>query len=294
MMTRSARKRSVSLVAVAASAFLVSLCARAVRAEPWEDETPETDGAELAEDPAAGTAPDADVDSTTALPAAYLTLGAGLTQRALAFEAADGRHELDTGLVPALGLSVHAGLERPSWFCHVDLGYRSSVFATAIQTPPMQGAPELRTTLQTHGVWGGVAPGLRFAGLGEASLALFAGYGVRALGSVQPLLIPRFTLHGPLLRLSFELPLFDARVHVRLSPELQWIISQTYELRELARTERHGLSYGAEANVRVQLWTALSLQLTYREAHARITSAWQTPFEDLVRYLLIEAFVHYF
>ena len=63
-------------------------------------------------------------------------------------------------------------------------------------------------------------------------------------------------------------------------------------LREDARTERQGLALGLEASARVVLdW--IVLQITYRESHARIASAWPTAFTDVERFAIFSVGVSY-
>lgn len=221
--------------------------------------------------------------NSVSVPHAELLAGAGITTRSLRFGSAAANRALDTGVVPALAIELesHVGQQ---WFCQLRLAYRSSVFAEGSQQAP-SAASAITTTLQSHEFIGGLEPGVHFGGIHSASVAVFAGYGVRAFGSVVELAIPRFSLHGPVIRTALALPLWGGRFELRLAPEVHIIVGQTLALREDARTERQGFALGVEASARLVLdW--LALQASYRESHARIASAWPTQFSDVERFAL--------
>jgi hypothetical protein len=224
---------------------------------------------------------------------ATLDVGVGTTQRVINFAVADGQRKLDTGFVPALHLALAARFGDRTFF-GFSMAYQSSVWAAVAQSAPNPRSPALSTTIQSHRLSVGILPGLR---LGDApdssSLALFLGYGVRAFASIVELLVPRYTLHGPVARLDFELPLFAAKLVLRVAPEVQLIVSQTNDLRQAARTQSTGFALGAEASVRFYVADWIALALSYRESHASVSSAWTSPFEDVERFAVIDAFLRY-
>lgn len=256
-------------------------------APPPEAETPELEAATETSAPQTPVA-----SESNALPHAELLLGAGITTRTIHFDAADARRSLDTGMVPALAIELNARVGE-QWFCMLRLAYRSSVFAEASQLAPEAATSALTSTIQSHEFVGGFEPGVRFGGEHSVWLGLFAGYGVRALSSVVELTLPRFSLHGPLARLELDIPWLDGRFALRLAPEVQWLVSQTLALRELARTERQGLAFGLEASLRVELLSWLGVQAVYRESRARVASGFPNAFQDIERFVLLNIRIVY-
>ena len=254
-------------------------------------EEPAGDGGAQAEEEApitnAATASDDD------LPTASIDVGFGATQRHIGFGTSEGNATLDTGLVPALQVALNARFGRGT-FLGVSLVYQSSIFAVGDQRSPDPLGPSLSTTIQSHRVSAGLIPGLRLGSADDsATLGLFVGYGIRALSSVIELTTPRFSLHGPVFRLEFELPLLGATVVLRLAPELHVIVGQTPALRRLARTQSPGLAIGGEVGLRAYLGSAWAIGVSYRESHAGASSAWSTAFEDIERFAILSAIWRY-
>jgi hypothetical protein len=265
--------------------------------EPTEEQQAAVDEDFMTDDSVngGGVVPDEPPPPEAGLPmTATLDVGIGTTQRVINFAVVDGQRTLDTGFVPALHLALGARFGDRTFF-GVGMTYQSSVWAAVAQSAPNPRGPSLTTTIQSHHLSVGVQPGLR---LGEArdssSLSLFLGYGLRALASVVELRVPRYTLHGPVARLDFELPLFSAKVVLRVAPEAQLIVSQTSDLRLAARTQSVGFALGAEASVRFYVADWIALALSYRESHASVSSAWSSPFEDVERFAVIDAFMRYY
>ena len=221
-----------------------------------------------------------------------LTLAAagGATQRAIDFESTTGPYRLDTDWVPALGVKLKLATVVDPLLLALSVHYETSLNAVGAQYSPNPDSVPASTPIRSHRFEGGVTAGVRF---GERDrgvlLSLFAGYGLRALGSVADLLVPRFTLHGPLLRLELKLPLVAGLLWLRLAPEAQLLPFMTEKLTEVAATDGHGYAIGGEASLGLSLWERYALRLEYREAHAIANSPERDEFTDVERYLLLEA-----
>jgi hypothetical protein len=227
-------------------------------------------------------------------PTATVLVGAGVTTRSVRFAAIEGQRRFDPGVIPALGLQVGAHFGKTPFF-DVLMAYQSSVFGEARQDAPSASTPMLVTTVHSHRLALGVAPGIRLGdGADSPSLSLLLGYGLRAFGSVAELRVPRYTMHGPLARATLELPLLGGKLVQRVAPELQLIVSLTRELRTLARAASVGPAIGGEASARVHLTDELALQLSYRESHALLASSFQTSFADVERFVMLDVWLRMF
>ena len=118
---------------------------------------------------------------------------------------------------------------------------------------------------------------------------MFAGYGLRAFASVVELGIPRYTLHGPLLRFELELPIAEGLLTLRIAPEVQLIVSVSRDLRGLSLIQDAGLAIGGEASARVRVTDWAALQLAYRESHASSDTAFSDSFKDVERLVFLDA-----
>ena len=232
--------------------------------------------------------------AAASLPAATLELGLGTTQRTIGFGVNEGRRALDSGFVPAFHIALDARFGERA-FLGVNMSYQTSVFAAVAQAAPDPQLTAASSTIQSHRISLGLMPGLRLGASRDSALVgLFVGYGLRAFASVIELNVPRYTWHGPVARLEFELPLIVRRLVLRLAPEAQLIVGQTSDLRLLARTNQVGFAFGGEASIRVFLTTWLAAAVSYREARAGIGSGFRTSFEDIERYIVFDAFMRYY
>lgn len=223
---------------------------------------------------------------------ATLTAYAGFTTRGIKLPTISGLTRFETGILPSLALQLGVQSTGDPFYA-VTLNYQSSLGAEAIQAASDPQKPALSTSIHSHHFDAGVSGGLRLgAGPESASLGLFVGYGVRALATVIELRIPRYSLHGPVARLEFELPLGTPRVVLRLAPEAQWIVFISRDL------ENFGVAgpiwaFGGEASLRVNVLSRVSLQVAFRESHAIVASPYGASFEDVERFGLLGLIVHY-
>ena len=236
---------------------------------------------------------DGDAACTPALKATLVVNG-GMTERRISVPTAAGLAALHTGLVPALGVELGAQWRDPDKFYAIAIAYQSSLRANATQPASDELKPPLFTGIHSHHLDAGGAAGLVLgSGPTSATLGFFLGYGLRAFGSVVELRVPRFTLHGPVARLEFQLPLGTPRVVVRLAPEAQLILSVTQDLQDLSGIAAPLFAFGGEASLRVLLTTRFILQLAFRESHAAVSSANGASFEDVERFVLFGVVVSY-
>ena len=221
---------------------------------------------------------------------AHLGVAAGLSMREQQVPSFEGVRSLSSGLTPAMQLSL-CGRWRADTR-HLDLlrSYQSSVHARARDRAgdPMLMASE--ASIRSHRFEAGLKPGLALSRASlPAELGLFLGYAVRAFGSVETLRIPRFSLHGPLLRAELRLPL-ASWLRLSLAPEAQLVISMSHDLRELAGLPRSTWGLGAQAALEASLSSAWTLGLSYRESHVRATGSEGRLWQDVERYALVGLF----
>jgi hypothetical protein len=224
-----------------------------------------------------------------------LQVGAGLTRRRIELPTWQGPKTLDSGLAAALDLRVSARITDQRHFIRVRITYQTSLDAEAGDRVRAVSAEPTTTAIRSHRFEGGVAPGLWMGdGPGSVALGLFIGYGVRAFGSVTELSMPRFTLHGPVLRLELEIPLAHSW-SLRLAPEANLMISMSEALRRVGVLERWGMAFGAEASLQLELFSPLSVRLSYRESHAFAASgtAPDAQLIDVERYVVLAGLIRY-
>jgi hypothetical protein len=223
-------------------------------------------------------------------PIARLRVGAGAAQRVVELPTAEAARQLDFGPAAAAQLGIDAQLRRGRWQLGLGLRYRTSLAGRVSDDAAGPGANTSSHVVRSHAFEAGLRPGWFFGDApNAAALRLFAGYSVRAFGSVAPLRVPRYSLHGPVLRLELVLPLPAAHMRLRLAPEAQWLASMTQELRNLAGITQSALALGAEAELSLPISDVLSLHLDYRESHAFAVARLAQSFSDVERYLLLAA-----
>ena len=241
-------------------------------------EPAQTDTAELPQPTAA---------EASGVMSARLGVAAGLTERRLEVPSSEGPRHLDTGLEPALLLRLAGRYRSDTRFLGLSLAYASSVHARVSDLVGDHSVVPSEVAIRSHRFEAGLAPGLYLSSRPRAaSLSLLAGYAVRAFGSVEVLRIPRFSLHGPLVRLAFEVPLLDG-LSLRIAPEAQLVASISEGLRALAGLPRGALGLGAEVALQLRLQRAWHAALQYREAHVRATGLERAHFQDIERYLVL-------
>jgi hypothetical protein len=226
---------------------------------------------------------------------AAVVLGVGATGRSMQVPSSSGPQKLDTGLVPALDLHLGARVRNQSFFFGGWVGYQTSIGAEGTQAAPGPQDKPLTTDIRTHRFEIGVLPGVRLSSNPNgATLGAFLAYGLRAFASISELGIPRYTLHGPLLRIEFELPLGDGVFTLRIAPEAQLIVSVSRDLRMLGNLSDGGLALGGEASARVRVVDWAWLGLTYRESHASANSALKDSLSDVERWMFVDAVFRYY
>jgi hypothetical protein len=261
------------VTAISAAGFLVGLWLAAGSASAQDEGEPATE-AETA-------------DSLKLEPS--FGIGLGVTQRLIEFGGREGTRRLDTGWIPALSLGTGVQLSQGDWQLSAAVHYQTSLHATGVQYTPDPASPALTTPLRTHRVELGLQPGLRLGA--SASVALFVGYGLRALASVAELRVPRYTLHGPVLRPELELSMFEGRLRLRIAPEAGLIVSMTRDLRRESGNGPPAYSLGGQASLSYRLAAWLTIALNYREAHAWAKRPTAERFSDVERFGLLDGSV---
>lgn len=223
-------------------------------------------------------------------PRVSLTVSGGTTYRLVEVPAEDGTRRLDTGWVPAVGLEVRTSLRDERLSLDIAARYQTSLHTFGVQHTTDPNSQVLSLPIRSHRFEMGVTPGWRFGDDARAlGAGIFVGYGVRALGSVAELQVPRFTEHGPLLRLELDIPVVGEIVRLRIAPEASALVSITKEVRRLGATSAFGVALGGEARVTVKLADWLHVALDYRESHLLLSSSRAGKVEDVERYVLLGA-----
>jgi hypothetical protein len=234
-------------------------------------------------------APVAAAQSPEAAPSsAYggFSVGAGVGQRVIEYGSSAGIRALDTGLVPVVHLRLFAGVASSRSSFGGQLEYRSSLGADAQQRAP--DTTGSTTPMRTHVFQLGMLPEYRFSDAAQSSsLAVLIGYGLRALASDAELLIPRYTLHGPLLRPVLHVAL--GALSLRFALEAQLVASISHDLRVAGNLDPSGFALGGEAALGVRAAQWLVIEASYREAHALVGSFWATSFSDIERFVTLDA-----
>lgn len=215
--------------------------------------------------------------------------GVGLTSRSVVTGSAQGRRAVSVDFVPALALRVQMGLVTPRFRVAMSAAYQTSVAAEAFQPAPA-GVGET-TALRSHRFVGGVAAHWFLGESGDA-LGMFLGYGLRSLYSVQALLVPAFTLHGPTVAIQLWLTALD-RVELHLAPELQLLTGVPESLQNSAGLKAPGVAFGGDAELRLRLWPFLALGVLYRETHADFSAVFPEGFADRERYVLLTTYLRW-
>jgi hypothetical protein len=221
-----------------------------------------------------------------------LQVGLGVTQRAIDLPTEQGRVTLGAGFSPAFDVRASGRLALGRAFLRARVGYQSSLAIEANDRLRLITSGPASTPVRSHRLEGGLASGLWFdLGPGKSTLSLYLAYALRAFSSVQPLLIPSFTLHGPLLRIEVDVPLVRDLLWIQIAPEAQLIWAATHELRRSGGLRGTGFAYGGEAGLYVRLQSWIGLRLNYRESHAQLASVRATDrgLEDVERYFIANA-----
>lgn len=256
---------------------------------PSDESSPESDSQIAVESdcstPDAEPCPDRRFSATLA---AY----AGFTTRGIRLPTLSGLSTFETGFLPSLGLQL-ALRSTGDPFYAFSVNYQSSVGAEATQPASDPQKPALSTGIHTHHFDAGVFSGLHLGAPREsAAIGLYVGYGVRALASVVELRVPRYSLHGPVARLEFELPLGTPNVVLRIAPEVQCAMFISRDLASFGVAVPIW-AFGGEAGLRVSFSNRVSLQIAFRESHATASKSYGASFQDVERFGLLGFVVDY-
>lgn len=216
-------------------------------------------------------------------------VGPGVGVRQVRVPSQVGERRLSTGAYPAVDLALQLGAAYGRWSLVASVEYRTSL-GLRTDTSELADAPG-RIGLRAHSLRAGITAGYRLgSGL---RLALFSGWMVRALRSTAELNVPRYSLHGPLLRPELQLPIAQGVLELRAGPELGLIVYESRELRELASTRPIGLSLGAALAVDLRAHALVHVVLCYAFAHATQASAWSRALLDTEHVLSLRAELRY-
>jgi hypothetical protein len=212
--------------------------------------------------------------------------GGGMGARTVRVPTRAGGSQLDIGFsFPAIevGLDVQHMLGS-HWLLAGELHYRGMFGLTV--TNPLAFGGTVQTSVSSHSVVGGVAPGYRFGERGSADLRVLIGWTFRGLYTGDAS-VPSGTIQGPVLRPELRIPIADGLFTLRLAPELIVVILSSATLAvNVAALQQVGIAFGGEASFDVRLTDAVQLGLEYRESYGLVASDWGNDFIDLERYAL--------
>lgn len=221
-----------------------------------------------------------------------LGIGAGAAGRSIDLPTREGTRSLSTGMYPGLALSLSAHGMLGSHFRLAAAGdYRTSVGLSAVETPPLD--TQRKTSLRSHSLSFGLAPGYRFGDGGGVVLQLHLGWMFQGLRSVVDQAFPHVSWHGFVIRPELIIPFADGKVSLRLAPELVAIAGLSTTLTGRTGLATSGLGFGAELALDIRLSDWLHLGLDYRESHATLGTTWGASFSDVLRFADVRLSLQY-
>jgi hypothetical protein len=210
--------------------------------------------------------------------------GAGLGTRRLEWPTPSERRAVETGGYVAVEIGTAFALELdPELAFGSELVYQTSL-DNQLEETHIAGATDT-IQVRTH----------RFAAVLEliigahdgVRVAPGLGYGVRALHpEVHHLLTPSYSLTGPLARIALRIA-FGESVALRVVPEAQWLM--VGDALEALGVASSGISLGGDAALELVLGGGLTLELSYREAHAIMSSSLGKSASDVERFATLRA-----
>jgi len=211
-------------------------------------------------------------------------VGAGLGTRDLEWPVPGETHAVETGGFLAVEIGTAFALELDAELAlGAELVYQTSL-DNQLEETHIAGASDT-IQVRTH----------RFAAVLEliigaddgVRVAPGLGYGVRALHpEVHHLRTPSYSLTGPLARVALRIALGES-VALRLVPEAQWLtVGDALEALGVASS---GISIGGDAALELILGRGLALELSYREAHAILSSSLGDGASDVERFTTLRA-----
>jgi len=234
-----------------------------------------------AESPAAAEPVSADSEPAERMHAA-LGVGPGLAGRAIELPTREGTRSLSTGLHPGLALSLSAHGMIGSHFRLAAAGnYRTSFGLSGVETPPLD--TQRKTSLRSHSLGFGLAPGYRFGAAGSVVLQLHLGWMFQGLRSVVDLAFPSVSWHGLVIRPELIIPIANGALSLRLAPEVVAVAGISTTLVGRTGLASSGLGLGGELALDVRLAGWLQLGFEYRESHMSLGTSWGADVTDVVR-----------
>lgn len=212
-----------------------------------------------------------------------VALGGGFGLRDLTLPTREGTRSLSTGAYPGLALSVSAhGMIGGHFRLAAAADYRTSVGLSGIETPPLDG--QRQTSMRSHALALGLAPGYRFGATESVVLQLFVGWMFQGLRSVADLSFPTISWHGAVLRPELVIPFADGAVSLRLAPELVAVAGIYTTLTGRTGLAHAGMGFSAEVSLDVRLAPFIALGIDYRESHVALGTSWGASFTDVLRF----------
>jgi len=211
-------------------------------------------------------------------------VGAGLGTRTLEWPTPSERRAVETGgfLAVEIGTAFALELDRGLAFGS-ELVYQTSLDNQLDETH-VAGATD---TIQVRTHRFAAVLELIIGAVDAVSVAPGLGYGVRALHpEVHHLLTPSYSLTGPLARIALRIA-FGESVALRLVPEAQWLM--VGDALEALGVAGSGISIGGDAALELVLSRGLALELSYREAHAIMSSSLGDSASDVERFTTLRA-----
>jgi hypothetical protein len=228
--------------------------------------------------------PDTDDSSSSEAWTGYASAAGGVGARAVRVPTRAGGSPVDTGFsFPAIELGLGAqGMFGSHWLLSAQVQYRV-MFGIGVNELLASGAI-VHTSLSSHSVVAGVAPGYRFGERDSADLRLVLAWTFRGLypGDAS---VPGGSIQGPLVRPELRIPFANGLFTLRLAPEVILVIASTPTLEaNLSTVHSIGFGFGGDASLDIRVSEAVQLGLEYRESHVSIASDWGNSYSDLERY----------
>jgi hypothetical protein len=262
--------------------------------EPEPEPEPDSPPADSAEEPSTESFESEPQREEPAAPSSFvfeLSAGLGGATRQSDLPTRLGVNQFDSGLHAgaSLGLRLATALGEQG-VLRASVDYRTSL---GLQGKENQRATEMSTSLRSHAVGFGIAPGYRFGAAAESiSLLLHLGWYFRGLRPIAQLALPEMSWHAAVVRPELIIPL-GGTITLRLAPELLVIAGMETTLPDQSGLSRTGFGFGAEASVDIRLGAPVGLRIDYRESHASFATAWANSVSDVERFAAVRVLLLY-
>lgn len=212
-----------------------------------------------------------------------LALGAGVGSRTVEWSVVAGSEKVDTGAFPAMGARVAIDVVTdPGFSIGPALEYQTSIGHDV--TERHIGGEPYPMGIRSHHFEGAIVPTWRLGASRRLRVWAALGYAVRDLQpEVHHLLIPSFSLSGPVLRVGVRIPIVAETVEIVVAPEAQWIALVGEDLEE-RDVNASGWGLGAHGALEVGVGGGFFVALTLREAHVFLGSSRGEGATDVERY----------